>query len=201
MGKGEDFERLMAKTFSLWLTHGKKDDVLWRKRVRRRKGQATVIQLGDLKAETPLGFAFDALFNLELKTGYSVGRKTKGFKNIPWDVLDALDYVKNKQRKSEYIPTIIAFWKQTARDAQESGRNPLLVFKRDFHVPVICMENRMASTFELYSGNRPYPLVYFVQEDIRLCLFRLEHFLKWVTPETIEVMYDNHRSNPNGSTD
>ena len=98
MGKGESFEREMCRYLSLWWTEVKHSDVFWRSRVRAtRKSPDAKHQLGDIKSDSPEGEGLMKVFSIELKTGYSVGKKGKTIKNVPWDLLDLIDYRKGSE--------------------------------------------------------------------------------------------------------
>ena len=201
MGKGASFEREMCKYLSLWWTEGKHDDVFWRKRVRStRKSIDAKFQLGDIKAERPEGEDLMKMFSIELKTGYSVGRKGKHVKNVPWDLLDIIDF--RKGSKDIEKKTIIKFWRQCTRDAEIDNKYPLLIFKRDFHVPVVCIHSTLFDQFENYQGRYYKRFIIFYpdmittkqkqdnvdQKDDLLVLFRSEDFFEWLNPETIKMM-------------
>ncbi len=201
MGKGASFEREICKYLSLWWTEGKYDDVFWRKRVRStRKSIKAEFQLGDIKAERPEGEGLMKMFSIELKTGYSVGRKGKHVRNVPWDLLDIIDYRKGSEGIEK--KTIIKFWRQCTRDAEIDNKYPLLIFKRDFHVPVVCIHESLMSIFEGYEGT--YKDRYLVfhpdfftekhyqdnidEKDDWLVFLRAEQFFEWLDPGTIKAM-------------
>lgn len=71
--KGSQFERDISKKLSLWLTDGKRNDVLWRSEISggrftfsAAKGKA-VGSVGDIKATDPTGFEFADKFVVECK--------------------------------------------------------------------------------------------------------------------------------------
>lgn len=74
-GKGSGFERLICKKLSLWVTHGKRDDILWRSSlsggratVSSKKGGAKMAHIaGDICAIDPLGHKFTSRFLVECK--------------------------------------------------------------------------------------------------------------------------------------
>ena len=198
MGKGENFERDQCRFLSLWWTEGKHSDVFWRSRVRAtRKTPNAKHQLGDIKSDSPEGEGLMKVFSIELKTGYSVGKKGKTVKNVPWDLLDLIDYRKGSEDLEK--KQIIKFWRQTVTDAEISERIPLLIFKRDFHVPVVCIQSSLMDTLENYQGAYKkgclefYPefedFEKFVSEEKNLLVFcRAKSFFEWLNPETVKMM-------------
>ena len=185
MSKGQDFERQVCRTLSLWWTDGEDADVFWRNRVRSTKQSPDAKhQLGDVTALKAVGAPLVERFSIEIKTGYSKTKKGTRTRNIPWDLLDLLDGKKDGKK------TLLEFWKQCRKDAELSCKCPLLIFKRDFHEPVICLESSVLasvydwigplnSDFLTYSrDNGPDP-------DLFLVLYRLEDFLNEVTPDVI----------------
>lgn len=76
MPKGSDFEREQCKRFSLWWTHGKRDDVFWRShasgaRATQRGTKRTAGQYGDITASDPVGNPLIDMVTIEIKRGYS----------------------------------------------------------------------------------------------------------------------------------
>jgi len=185
MGKGQDFERLIPKELSDWFTGGKRSDLYWRKRTRHRR-DSNKFQLGDIICESSEGQELLQLFSIELKAGYSKNRKgTKAVKNIPWDVLDLLDYTKRKNQKVKHF-VLIDFWEQTVRDAELASRIPMLIFKRDYHVPVVAMDVKHIRLFEEYLGLLcpEYAIVVSFGEHT-IQLIRKEIFFEWLTPDVV----------------
>lgn len=188
MGKGESFERDMCRFLSLWWTEGKHNDVFWRSRVRAtRRSPDAKHQLGDIKADSPEGEGLMKVFNIELKTGYSVGKKGKTVKNVPWDLLDLIDYRKGSEDLEK--KQIIKFWRQTVTDAEISERIPLLIFSRDYHQPVVCISNRLMNTLENHQGRYNNRLFCYEENDCEKLVFvRAETFFAWLNPETVKMM-------------
>jgi len=185
-GKGSGFERQICRELSLWWTQDRgqqRDDIFWRNRLRRTtKTPSAEAQLGDIKADDPIGSPLTEVFNIELKTGYSTNKS----KNIPWDLLDGIDYTERKQRKEKYQPKLIVFWEQCLRDAQISGRIPWLIFKRDYHVPVSVIKRETFNNLAQWQGDLQLPYIVYKTDDYELCLSRLEKFLEWLNPQIIK---------------
>ena len=184
MDKGPSFERDCCRLLSLWITNGKRDDVLWRNRVRiTSKTKHAEYQLGDVTAAHALGIPFISVFNVELKTGYSKTRKGKRTKNIPWDLLDLID---GKDK------TFLNFWEQTYRDACISQRIPLLIFKRDYHEPAVAIRSMDINRFESYLGFPKYKhrLVLISKDEWEsIELFNFEEFFDWLHPDAVKMLF------------
>ena len=181
MGKGESFERQISRQLSLWWSKGSDADIFWRNRTRKTiRTPNAERQLGDLKADKPEGMILTSIFNIELKTGYSKTKKGTKVKNIPWDLLDLID---GKQHK------FLEFWEQTTTDAHISNRFPMLIFKRDYHAPVITLRKDDLNKFREYLGNLPevITLDVILKDSEVLQLFNLNDFLSWFTPEVVEM--------------
>lgn len=187
MGKGDNFERDQCRFLSLWWTQGKRDDVFWRNRTRvTSKTPHAERQLGDLISTHPMSIPMIRMFNVEFKTGYSKTKKGTRVKNIPWDVLDLIDSTKPKGHK-----IFDEFWEQTITDAKISGRIPLLIFKRDFHVPVVATLHSDVRKLEDYNGFSELRQILIAKEDCDgdfIRLFRRDDFFNWLNPETIKVL-------------
>jgi len=191
MGKGEGFERDMCRVLSLWWTIGDRDDVFWRNRLRKtQKSSDAKHQLGDVVALDPIGAPLTNIFNIELKTGYSKRRKGKRVKNVPWDLLDLVD--------SRGDPVLVDFWKQTVKDATLSYRYPLLIFKRDYHRPVVVMDKQNFLFFEKYQGIFAGRwLQGFVQVDGKsnyLVFVSWAEFSEWLQPACVKMIYEKYFS-------
>lgn len=183
MGKGDQFERDCCRYLSKWWTNGKNDDVIWRNRTRRTtKTPKNILQLGDIVATNTIALPFVETFNVEIKTGYSKTKKGERVKNIPWDILDLIDSTKPRGAK-----VFNQFWEQTLRDARLSERLPLLIFKRDFHVPVACMRTMHVIELEDWMGKikHKYDYLIFAPKSTTdsIDFFRMDDFFLWLSPE------------------
>ena len=188
MGKGDDFERENCRYLSLWWTEGERDDIFWRNRVKvTSKTPKAEKQLGDITATHTLGLPLIEIFNIEVKTGYSKTKSGKRTRNVPWDILDIIDSTSPKGAK-----VFVEFWKQTIEDAQLSGRIPMLIFKRDFHVPVVAMYYLDLSKLEHYSGYSTINQVILADKDCQgnfIHLFRRDDFFTWLNPDAVKLLH------------
>lgn len=188
VAKGSNFERDMVKELSLWISHGKRVDVFMRNRVRVTEATPNCErQLGDLTSNDLLGIYYTTMFVTECKTGYSKTRKGTRVKNIPWDTLDILDSTKKEENN-----VLFQFWEQVRTDAELCGKKPILIFKRDFHVPCACINREVYQLISDYCGyfnhNHIDLKISGIQSDF-LRIIRLETFLRWFNPDIIELMY------------
>ena len=147
--------------------------------------------MGDIIAEDPSGAPLVGFFNIELKAGYSKTKKGKRVKNVPWDILDIIDYIDSKNRKSDALSQVEKFWEQTERDAKLTFRRPLLVFKRDFHVPCVCIHKNDYFYLSCYIGECGGKFIEWGDEGDRKVIFRRDVFFEWLPPKIIETLY-NH---------
>lgn len=189
MGKGDQFERDTCRYLSLWWTDGENDDVIWRNRTRRTsKTKDKILQLGDIIATDPIAMPLIRTFNVEIKTGYSKTKTGTKVKNIPWDILDLIDSTKPRGTKVFHT-----FWEQTLRDSLLSERLPLLIFKRDFHVPVVCMATDNVTMLEDWTGRlrgRFDHLTYTPKRTTEsIDFFRMDNFFLWLNPDAVRGFY------------
>lgn len=193
--KGGNFERDICRAISLWWTEGERDDVVWRNRT-RRKGAAynAQVQLGDLSADDPIAVPLFEVLSIECKNGYSKRHKiTKGakFKNVPHDVLDLID-----GRGDTGNSVILQFWDQTIKEAKLTERFPILIFKRDYHQPVVCtdlntvMELEKASDVPFGCLHESSRMIRCKFNDYHLYFFSMEDFFTVVKPDDIMVLRD-----------
>jgi hypothetical protein len=182
-GKGSSFEREMSRYLSKWWTNGERDDIFWRNRVKvTSKTPNAERQLGDITAFHTLGLPFVEMFNIELKIGYS---HKSGGRKIAWDLLDVID-----SKKTDDNLLLINFWKQCLSDAELSNRIPILIFKRDMHKPVVCINTDYFSEIKNYLGKLCVKNIIFNYKDVySLRLYDMEDFFNWMTPEIIKHIH------------
>ena len=157
--KGNDFERYISKTLSLWWTDNTNDGVFWRTSnsggrytVRKKTGVDTYHQDGDICDVDPIGKPFCDKFVLELKAYKTI--------NL-WDI------VNNKG-------TIIEWWNKVKASATECNKEPLLIMKSN-NKPIICM-----TTSTGYSTLDPYlsPMLNWVTLNEDCFIFKYDDLLK-----------------------
>lgn len=184
MSDWQSFERSVCRRLSLWITDGDRDDVLWRNRLRKRRDAPDAKQqLGDIGPAAPEGVPFCELFNVEVKHGYSGTRRGKRTRNVPWDALDVIDSAKNRSNLE-----LVEFWQQCTSDAEASGRRPLLVFKRDYHVPVACVDRELFGELELLFSECYLDTVRIDCGGYSLRMMNLDGFLGWVDSGVVDLL-------------
>jgi len=112
--KGGDFERVISKKLSVWLTGKEKPYQFWR--MPASGGLATISEenkklSGDIRALTRQAEFFTDIFNIECKNGYPRASFWQVFKEI-----------KNLELKS--------FWEQCCLDAMKAGKWPMLIYRK-----------------------------------------------------------------------
>lgn len=116
--KGGAFERLICKKLSLWLSEGKREDLLWRSAM--SGGRATVAhsknklddQVGDISAVTEEGYQFTKLFAVECKS----------YNNI---------HLESLLTRKASNPSVLLFWNEIDLAARKVGKMPFLIFKQN----------------------------------------------------------------------
>jgi len=190
MGKGDSFERECCRYLSLWWTNGEDDDVLWRNRVRRTsKTPNREQQMGDIISTHPVSIPLIETFNIEIKTGYSKTRAGKKVKNIPWDILDLIDSTKPKGAK-----VFTDFWAQTISDSSLSSRIPMLIFKRDFHVPCVAMYRKDLRILSDWAGIKILTCMRIsLSWDNQIDIMRRDDFFQVLTPDSIKAFHNEKK--------
>lgn len=123
--KGAAFERGMCKRLSLWVSHGKREDLFWRSSmsggratVMKRRGITLAAQAGDIVAVDKAGQALTADFYFELK------------------------HVKNYQLDSfitKNTGRLAAYWYRACQEASEYGKSAVLIARQNqFPTIVVC---------------------------------------------------------------
>jgi len=121
--KGGKKEREIAVELSRWITHGEKDDCLWRSAlsggratVSHRKGKILANQSGDLSAISPEGHILTDRFYIEIKH----------LKDISLDCL-----IKGKG-------VLLNIWWDTEKKAALYNKIPTLIFQQNYFPTVFC---------------------------------------------------------------
>lgn len=195
--KGSNFERDVCRQLSLWWTKGENNDVFWRNPIRAtRQVKKAEMQLGDIQATDECSQPLTSIILIECKAGYSIKRTKKKtdttkskVRNVPWDLLDTID-----GKQGECV--ILKFWSQTVKEAKLANKAPVLIFKRDFHTPVIVIDNGLYYSLEgaTWEGGvsliNTLPCICFTGEGIKggLNFFNLTDFLKVITPEIFKQL-------------
>jgi len=183
--KGGNFENEIAKKLSLWLTKGKRDDLVCRTdssggrgtiRTKNKK-ESNKYLFGDLKHSDDEAKPLFDIWSIEAKTGYGI-KKKDGMQR--WDILDLLD-------SSQKETVLQKFWNQCVRDAELSKREPILIFRRNGRKPCIAF-NRIYFLDLLRMMDEAFN---FSELNIfcfsMLTIVNLDDFLSWADPKKINV--------------
>jgi hypothetical protein len=178
--KGNAFERKIAVSLSLWLSHGERDDLIWRTASsggratnRRKQNKNTSGQYGDLCATDPLANDLFKVFTIELKRGAS-----------SFTVMDLLDKPK-KAAKQKYEE-----WFQQAQEEQ-IGANTLswlLVVKRDKREPIVFLPLRFMDVLAFNPHYVPQLTMRATSLKETVMGITLEDFLKKVKPDFTSLL-------------
>ena len=115
--KGSSFERELCRELSLWVSDGKRDDLLWRSAisggratVRAKKGKITAHQAGDICAVHELGHKLTNHFFIECKAYKDLKAATLVFHSSG---------------------TIVNFWNICREQAATNDKAPMLVLRQN----------------------------------------------------------------------
>lgn len=120
--KGAAFERHVCQQLSLWLSRGKRKDLLWRSAmsggratVSHRKGDILTSQGGDVSAIDPLGAILTDRFCIEIK------------------------FYKDLDLHAFWLGygTLYAFWMRACTDAKRYGKEPMLIAKQNMYKTIV----------------------------------------------------------------
>lgn len=185
MAKGGAAEREINTLLSLWFTQGERDDIFGRTdgsggrfTQRRKKGKDTAYQGGDCTFTDPLGEPLMSEWNCEIKSGYGGKKKIKDaegnvVKKIQerWDILDLID-------SSQKETVIESFWKQCKRDAQLTGRVPVLIFRRNGRKLLIALDHSYFLHLQDFFNIPPSGTIFL--QIMRMHIMLLSDFFKWI---------------------
>lgn len=152
--KGSSFERNIAKRLSLFLSEGKRDDLLWRSQSsgarftsRMKTGKDTKNQSGDITFTDSDAEWFIELFSIEVKN----------YKDINlWSMIE------------ENKTGLYGFWTQTKRDAKLSNKIPMLIVKQNYKPEILLINSLIIENFRCIFKDTDNENVY---------VFYLEDFL------------------------
>lgn len=161
--KGNAFERDVCKSLSLWITAGKRDDVLWRgaisggrATVAAKKGKQLAHVSGDICAVHPDGFRFVSEFYIECKAYRDL--------SIPRLV-------------TQQAGTLVEFWKITRLQAKAHKKLPMLIWKQNQHQVMVVVDDEGFNRLRLQLANIIIPA---------LCMNVLSF------KRLLRISYDNH---------
>lgn len=163
--KGSAFERDMCKRLSLWLTKGRRNDLLWRNSMSGGRSTITLKQTGrGLKAQAGDIGMIDTSAE-DFVSRYAIECKHYKDLNIP-----ALLFGSKVG--------ILTFWEQAQRDAESVDKQPLLIARQNRYPIIIGM--RVVDARNFFMGEpKFYEIARFHQHN--LVLFKLDTFLDEAT--------------------
>ena len=131
--KGGSFEREVCHLLSLWISHGARDDLLWRSSnsggratVVFKKGGANRTQCGDITAIDPAGNVLTDPFLISCKF---------------YRTLDLEGAVKGNKGG------LSAFWEEAVNEAKRHNKLPILVAKQNNTKPFVGLSPEGAKAF------------------------------------------------------
>jgi hypothetical protein len=170
--KGSEFERIICKKLSLWISEGKRNDLYWRSAmsggratVQSKKGIVNKSQVCDISSIDPLGNKLTDAFLLECKS----------YRNIH---IDSLIYGRPKNN------SLLEFWVEVAKKGSEYDKAPLIIFKENGK-PIIIGCNYYFGE-EVIGCNEVTELAYFDEYDLRL--YFLDDVLNEVDPAILDLL-------------
>jgi len=171
-GKGGDFERLISKFLSVWLTGKAKPYQYW-----RMPGSGSLATIheenvglsGDIRALTPEAEFLTDYFSIECKTGYPKTTFWQHFKDI-----------KNFNIK--------LFWQQCVNDARKASKEPMLIYRKKGTKPVVGIPYNVDGFFKWIGigGIRDINsiMIRFKENDLpALVLYDMNDFFSKVKPD------------------
>lgn len=171
MAKGGDFERVISKAFTVWLTGKVKPYKYWR--MPGSGGLATIHEecsnlSGDIRALANDAEFLTECFSIECKCGYPSTSFWQHFSNI-----------KNFNLKE--------FWIQCCNDANKASKFPMLIYRKKRKKPIVGINEYVYQNYffkKLEELN--YIKMSFNIELDSIYLFDFETFLKLITPDDIK---------------
>lgn len=175
MAKGSNYERVVARELSLWISEGLRDDWVWRTSqsggratTRAKSGLRTSGGTGDLTFTDHQAAWFFKVFSIELKCGYKVA-----------DINSLID---SKQKR----PMLLQFWHQCEKDRELSkAKWGLLIVKRDRKIPLVIIERKCFKELVLLFGMICGPVIRYCGDEL-LVIIQSDDFFDWIDPQTLK---------------
>lgn len=155
--KGSSFERDISKKLSLWISEGKRDDLLWRSQSsggrwtqRNKKGLKTENQVGDIASTNEESKWFVDKFIVECKS----------YKDINlWSII-----TKSKGTIIDWLDTIL-------EQCEKEGKIPFLIVKEN-NKPILVITHSIEGSI-LYNSE-----LRFDYKEEEIFVYKLENILK-----------------------
>lgn len=171
--KGASFERWFCTELSLWWSEQSRTDIFWRTSTsgaratsRRRKGQKTANQHGDICALDPVGQPLIDVLTIELKRGYN--------RASIQDLVDKPMFAA-KQTYEQWMDQAVEAY------LAAGSLSWMLVIRRDRREPVVIMPTWIAQDI----GISKLPLTLWVLGEWTLGMLLLSDFFNMAKPHRI----------------
>ncbi len=176
--KGAAYERTLCVMFSLWISGGTREDLLWRTAmsggratIKRRKGKSADSQAGDIGSVDPMGDWMVSTFLIEAKRYHS----------FEWhrDVAEPTTATSQKATKRP-----LEIFLHTREEATKSGRLAPMVVLRGDRCPDLVLTTGKGYR-KLCPKKGSIPLVCtFPHHDCHV--FRLDSLISWIDYDAIK---------------
>ena len=163
--KGSAFERDVCRLLTQWITGSLRPEIFWRsassgaQHTQMRKQGKESRMPGDIMANGSEGSWLTDAYVIECKF----------YADFSWDAI-----FKNQGK-------ILEWWKQVTRDAEESGKKPMLIFKKNNYPIYMAVDG----TDDII-GNIGSPQLFINSMIGRLKLILFKQFLDWTDPKTLK---------------
>ena len=198
MAKGGGYEGEISKEFSLYLTHMKTEDGVWRtessgaRATQKQKAKQKLIRpdmFGDITYTIPETKYWFDIFSIECKTGYVKKSKNKDKTQVTlthWSLLDLID-------SQQLMTKFHEFWNQCLNDSIESKREPMLIFRRNRRNSCIAMHLDLFVAFIKRFGDPDFTFITVNGEFCYLpvTIMNLRTFFDW-TEQISPIVVQNY---------
>lgn len=164
--KGSEFERMVAKKLSLWMSRGQRTDLFWRTAmsggratIGSQSGESMRAQLGDLTAVDAEGMPLTNLFVIELKHQKAV--------NLDSYIVKGTGPIER-------------WWKKLCDEAHTNKRLPMLIIRQNYFPIVLITTNR---AHDYLVG--VHPIAMFGSRFPSRCLYLFEDVLSKADPAAL----------------
>ena len=156
--KGSNFERVICKKLSLWVSNNKRDDIFWRTHssggrytIRQKIGLETYNQAGDITNIHPDGDFLLDKFIFELKS----------YKKI-----NIWDFFKTESKNS----LIKDWWIKLLQECDNNNKIPLLIVKEDYK-PILFLTSSLFGNFLEKHLNFEIKIIWKSNQNVNIGLF------------------------------
>ncbi len=177
MAKGADSERETCKELGQWWAS--RSDVFWRTAgsggratMRAKKKKKTAYEYGDITFTDPIGKPLIDLLLLENKSGYK-------------DDISIVDFIDSTKKE----PTLLKWWRKAEYEKRLADRfYSVIIFRRTRRRKCIFLPYDLFNELEAWCGEYKKDIVDLHYGADSWTIVKFDHFLEWVTPETIRAL-------------